>query len=113
MLQALPRHGGSPEAAAQTTKALSDRLQRAGLSAHEAELFVAHYEHALFDSEAIVVLARRLHSRVVAEGVETLADLRRVSSLGIDLVQGYLFARPLTARCVVQRLKELAPAHVN
>lgn len=63
--------------------------------------------------ESIVVLARRLHSRVIAEGVETLADLRRVSSLGIDLVQGYLFARPLTARCVVQRLKGLTPTLVN
>jgi hypothetical protein len=53
-----PLPASSPEAASQTTKALSDRLQRAGLSAHEAELFVGQYAHALFDSEAIVVLAR-------------------------------------------------------
>jgi hypothetical protein len=53
-----PLPAGSPEATALTTKALSDRLQRAGLSAHEAELFVAHYEHALFGGEAIIVLCR-------------------------------------------------------
>ena len=63
--------------------------------------------------ESIVVLARRLHSSVVAEGVETMADLRRVCSLGIDLVQGYLFARPISARCIAQRLKELTPTVVH
>jgi EAL domain-containing protein (putative c-di-GMP-specific phosphodiesterase class I) len=60
---------------------------------------------ALAAIESIVVLARRLHSSVIAEGIETMSDLRRVCSLGIDIVQGYLFARPLTARCVVQRLE--------
>jgi EAL domain-containing protein (putative c-di-GMP-specific phosphodiesterase class I) len=63
--------------------------------------------------ESIVVLAGRLHSKVIAEGIETLADLRRVCSLGIDLVQGYLFARPLSARCVVQRLSERTSTLVN
>ncbi len=63
--------------------------------------------------ESIVVLARRLHSKVIAEGIETLADLRRVCALGIDLVQGYLFARPLSARCVVQRLSERTSTLVN
>ncbi len=59
---------GSPEAAALTTKSLSGRLQRAGLNAHEAELFVAHYEHALFDSEAIVILCR-LDPSVIEEKI--------------------------------------------
>jgi len=63
--------------------------------------------------ESIIVLARRLDSRVIAEGVETMADLRRVCSLGIDLVQGYLFARPLSARCVMQRLTQHTSTLVN
>jgi len=44
--------------------------------------------------ESIVLLASRLGGRVVAEGIETLADFDTVTSLGIDLVQGFYFARP-------------------
>jgi diguanylate cyclase (GGDEF)-like protein len=35
----------------------------------------------------------------VAEGIETEAELRAVSELGVDLVQGYLLARPEPAFC--------------
>ena len=45
--------------------------------------------------QAIVALAHALDIRVVAEGVETLAQLRMVRDLGCDLVQGYLTGRPL------------------
>jgi diguanylate cyclase (GGDEF)-like protein len=44
---------------------------------------------------AIVDLSRALDARVVAEGVETEDQLRRVRALGCDLAQGFLFARPL------------------
>ena len=43
---------------------------------------------------AIGTLCRELGSRVVAEGVETRAELDAVLSSGVDLVQGYLFGRP-------------------
>lgn len=46
---------------------------------------------------AIATLCRELGSRVVAEGVETKAELEAVTSAGVDLVQGYLFARPARA----------------
>ena len=54
------------------------------------------YRRAILES--ISTLARRVGSRVVAEGVANTADLEVVSDLGIDLVQGYLFypALPLT-----------------
>ncbi len=45
----------------------------------------------------IVELGRRLGIAVVAEGVETEADLARVRSLGCELAQGYLFAAPSSA----------------
>lgn len=48
----------------------------------------------------IVELGRRLGIAVVAEGVETEADLARVRSLGCELAQGYLFARPGSADAV-------------
>jgi EAL domain-containing protein (putative c-di-GMP-specific phosphodiesterase class I) len=35
--------------------------------------------------------------RVVAEGVETSAQLDRLGELGCDVVQGFLLARPLPA----------------
>jgi EAL domain-containing protein (putative c-di-GMP-specific phosphodiesterase class I) len=44
--------------------------------------------------ESIVLLASRLGGRVIAEGIETVADFETVTALGIDLVQGYYFARP-------------------
>ena len=43
---------------------------------------------------AIATLCRELGSRVVAEGVETQDELATVREVGIDLVQGYLLARP-------------------
>jgi EAL domain-containing protein (putative c-di-GMP-specific phosphodiesterase class I) len=43
---------------------------------------------------AIATLCRELGSRVVAEGVETQAELRAVRDAGVELIQGYLLARP-------------------
>ncbi len=43
---------------------------------------------------AIAALCRELGGRVVAEGVETEAEYKACVDAGIDLVQGYLFARP-------------------
>lgn len=44
--------------------------------------------------EALVGYAQRTGSRIVAEGIETEAELRAVKALGVDLVQGYLLGRP-------------------
>jgi diguanylate cyclase len=44
---------------------------------------------------AIVVMARRLGLRVVAEGVETLAQLDFIRAQGAHSFQGYLFSKPL------------------
>jgi EAL domain-containing protein (putative c-di-GMP-specific phosphodiesterase class I) len=41
--------------------------------------------------ESISSLARKVGSRVVAEGVTNTADLDVISAIGIELVQGYLF----------------------
>ena len=47
--------------------------------------------------QAIVALAQALHLEVIAEGIETLDQLSRLSQLGSDGGQGYLFAAALTA----------------
>ena len=46
--------------------------------------------------QAIVTLAQQLGLRVVAEGVETPEELEVLRRLGCDLVQGYLFSRPMS-----------------
>ena len=43
----------------------------------------------------IIGLARWMHLSVVAEGVETKEQLRRLMEIGCDFVQGYYFARPM------------------
>jgi EAL domain-containing protein (putative c-di-GMP-specific phosphodiesterase class I)/ActR/RegA family two-component response regulator len=43
---------------------------------------------------AIATLCRELGSHVVAEGVETPAELATLREAGIDLIQGFLLARP-------------------
>jgi EAL domain-containing protein (putative c-di-GMP-specific phosphodiesterase class I) len=45
--------------------------------------------------QGIVGIGRALGVEILAEGIETTAELDAVRSLGIDLVQGYHFARPL------------------
>jgi len=43
---------------------------------------------------AVVKLCRDLNIKVIAEGVETGAELAVLDAMGIDLFQGYLFAKP-------------------
>lgn len=67
-----------------------DRLLIAALDARDdAEALVA--------VATIVELARSRDVGVIAEGVESITQLERLSRLGIDLGQGYYFSRPLPA----------------
>jgi EAL domain-containing protein (putative c-di-GMP-specific phosphodiesterase class I) len=55
-------------------------------------------QHSLL--EMIVAEARARGRNIVAEGVESQASLDRVMALGVDAVQGFMFARPLPALAV-------------
>jgi predicted signal transduction protein with EAL and GGDEF domain len=52
-----------------------------------------HNESAVL--EGIMMIAHRLGRTVVAEGVETAAQLERLRCFGEPVIQGYLFSRPL------------------
>lgn len=48
-------------------------------------------------SKAVLAMSQALSLKVVGEGVETAEELRFLEENGCDEVQGYLFAKPLTA----------------
>ena len=55
-------------------------------------------------ASAIIAMADALHLSVIAEGVETPAQLRRLTELGCGYAQGFYFARPLDAVAVTSLL---------
>ena len=57
---------------------------------------------------AIVALAASLDKATVAEGIETSGQYAQLLGLGVELGQGYLFARPVSAQMIAD-LVGLAP----
>jgi len=45
--------------------------------------------------EALMSFARKMHTKVIAEGIETREELRVLQSLGVPYGQGFLLARPM------------------
>lgn len=61
-------------------------------------------------TSAIVVLGKNLHYQIVAEGVETEAQAEYLKGLGCDFVQGFLYAKPMTARALQEWVQVRASA---
>jgi diguanylate cyclase (GGDEF)-like protein len=59
--------------------------------------------------EAILAIGDRLGTIVIAEGVETVAQLDWLAARGCLLMQGYHFGAPVSARTMVARLREPTP----
>lgn len=60
--------------------------------------FISNMDRDAFSAECVrtsVELARQLGLRVVAEGVETEAVRDRATAAGADLLQGYLYGKPM------------------
>ena len=55
---------------------------------------------------AIVALAKALGMETVAEGVEAMDELQLVRERGADLVQGYIFSRPIAQEKVLAQFAE-------
>jgi predicted signal transduction protein with EAL and GGDEF domain len=54
--------------------------------------------------EMVLMLARALQLQVVAEGVETDAELQLLRDMGSDFVQGYFYYRPLDSEAAATAL---------
>jgi EAL domain-containing protein (putative c-di-GMP-specific phosphodiesterase class I) len=66
---------------------------------------------------AMINLAHNLSLEVVAEGVETTAQLELLRGFGCDQVQGYLISKPLPMNALVDYLsigqyEDLGPAPI-
>ena len=62
--------------------------------------------HAATMVEGIISLARGLRLEVIAEGVETQAQLERLGAFGCQAAQGFLFGRPAAAEALERQLAE-------
>lgn len=87
-----------------------DRLKR--MPAHTLKIdksFVRHIYSNSNDSaivSTVVTMAHRLGLKVIAEGIETLAQLQFLRARGCDEGQGFLFSPPLSAEAMTQLLHE-------
>jgi EAL domain-containing protein (putative c-di-GMP-specific phosphodiesterase class I) len=59
---------------------------------------IANSESARKLLEGIIALGRGLGMTIVAEGAETAEEVAILGEFRCDLVQGYIFARPLAAK---------------
>lgn len=46
--------------------------------------------------DAIIQMAHRLHMKVIAEGVETIEQVKLLDSMDCDMIQGYYYSKPLS-----------------
>ncbi len=58
----------------------------------------------------MIALAHNLRLRVVAEGVETMAQLAFLLSRGCEEAQGFLFSRPVDANALAEWLPKVPTA---
>jgi len=69
------------------------------------------HEYAIVD--AMIALAHALDLTVVAEGVETNTQLEYLKQRNCDVIQGYLFSKPLSANDIANILNPSHPAKLS
>jgi diguanylate cyclase (GGDEF)-like protein len=56
--------------------------------------------------QSIIIIAKSLNLKVVAEGVENMGQKRVLDDFACDIYQGYLFAKPMTKEELIERLSK-------
>jgi EAL domain-containing protein (putative c-di-GMP-specific phosphodiesterase class I) len=90
-----------------TGYAMMQQLQR--VPARELKLDMAFVQAMLADESADIILkktlelAHDLDMTVVAEGVETAAQLSRLAEYGCDVAQGYFLGRPMPLEALAKK----------
>jgi EAL domain-containing protein (putative c-di-GMP-specific phosphodiesterase class I) len=59
---------------------------------------------------ALISFARETGSRIIAEGVETEAELKTLQALGVERAQGYLLGRPMALEAAVRLFRSRSAA---
>ena len=62
-------------------------------------------------ADAIVRMGQSLKLRVIAEGVETQAQLDYLTGIGCHEAQGFLLSRPVEAAALLDMLTDRTPTH--
>ena len=62
---------------------------------------------------AVITMAHRLGTEVVAEGIETGAQERMLAALGCSIGQGYFYARPVDAEAFAELLGQRGTAPIS
>ena len=57
--------------------------------------------------ESVIALGHRLHMPIIAEGVETRQEVDFLRRAGCDIIQGYLFGKPLSQEEIEQLLQKI------
>ncbi|MNV73642.1 Oxygen sensor protein DosP [compost metagenome] len=60
--------------------------------------------------EAVVSLGKKLNLGVIVEGVETVEQLDRINEVGVDLIQGFIFGRPMDNEAANELLRRTGAA---
>ena len=55
---------------------------------------------------AIIAMGKSLNLRLVAEGVDALDQFRFLREHGVDLIQGYLFSKPVPLEQLARLFKD-------
>jgi len=59
---------------------------------------------------AIIAMAHSLGLKVIAEGVETEAQLAHLETKGCEYAQGYMFSKPVSSKKITEMIKEQSKA---
>ena len=66
---------------------------------------ICENENDQYITETIIKLAHKLNIKVIAEGVETLEQLRILQSHTCDVLQGYFFSRAISEKDFIEMLQ--------